>query len=75
MKLTFVAITAALIGTASFASETVNFDGCEAKLVPGTNYYNLVDPRCKTVSEQFSSSPGEDARRERAEALLAAKDE
>lgn len=71
MKLTFVTIAAALIGSASFASETVNFDGCEGKLVPGTNYYNLVDPRCKTETEKFQSSNAEENKRIREEELAA----
>lgn len=69
MKLILSAIVVVAFASAASA-ETVNFDGCEGKLVPGTNYYNLVDPRCKTESEKFSSSPSEDTRREREEAAL-----
>lgn len=58
----------ALVATAATASETVNFDGCEGRLVAGTNYYNLVDPRCKSVSSQYDSAETETARREAEEA-------
>ena len=65
--------TAAVILFASMASaDTVNFDGCEGKLVPGTNYYNLVDPQCKTVSSQYETTGAEETRK--AEAEAAAKD-
>lgn len=56
-----------------WAQETRDFDGCLGVKVEGANYYNLVDPRCKTISSQYSSSPGEDARRERAEAAAKKK--
>lgn len=58
-----LSVFAILFATASFAEE-VNFDGCAAVKVEGANYYNLVDPNCKTASEEFSSSKGEDKRAE-----------
>jgi hypothetical protein len=68
-------MAAAAIGFAGMSfAETVNFDGCEGKLVPGTNYYNLVDPRCKTETEKFQSTGAEETKRIREEEL-AAKDE
>ena len=69
MKLTVVTIFAALIGTASIAAETAMIDGCAATKVEGANYFNFDDPRCVTNSAKFSSSKGEDARREREELL------
>lgn len=68
MKLFFLTVFAVLIGTVSFAADVVNFDGCDAKLVPGTNYYNLVDPRCKTESEKFQSTGAEERKKLAAEA-------
>lgn len=55
---------AMLFATATFATEVKNFDGCDAAKVEGANYFNLVDPNCKTASEVFSSSKGEDKRAE-----------
>ncbi|MDQ2066711.1 hypothetical protein Q9295_10010 [Xinfangfangia sp. CPCC 101601] len=57
----------ALAGSAVRANEQpqfVNFDGCEGKLVEGTNYYNFVEPGCKTYSRIHGSTPGEDKREE-----------
>ena len=63
-------MTVLFVSTSAFA-ETKNFDGCEVRMVPGTNYYNLVDPRCKGEMALHSSSRAEDSRAER----LASKDE
>lgn len=60
---TLSTLFAIFFATTLFASE-VTFDGCKAVKVEGANYYNFIDPTCKTISEQFSSSKGEDKRAE-----------
>ena len=64
MKKFIIAAFAATFATAAFATEVKNFDGCDAFKVEGANYYNFVDPRCKTNQELYSSSKGEDKRAE-----------
>lgn len=70
MKCT-IAFCAVLFAATSAHAETVNFDGCAGKLVPGTNYYNLIDPRCKTVSSQYDSTETEERKRAEEEAAKA----
>jgi hypothetical protein len=61
-NIVLIAVLASGVAGAAFA-ETVNFDGCEGKLVPGTNYYNLIDPRCKTVSSQYETTGAEETKK------------
>lgn len=59
---TICTIAALFFATAATA-QTIDFDGCVGVKVEGTNYYNLVDPRCKTASSEYESSEREnDAR-------------
>ena len=54
--------------TAIVLPETVNFDGCEGRLVPGTNYYNDVVPGCKGQMDLYDETGAEARKREAAEA-------
>lgn len=65
MKTLISSIFFVAFSSVAFA-ETVNFDGCEGKLVPGTNYYNLVDPRCKTESSKYETTGAEETRKAKA---------
>lgn len=46
--------TAAIAGPAPEGAKLMMFDGCEAYQVEGTNYYNFVNPRCKTNAAIYS---------------------
>jgi opacity protein-like surface antigen len=51
-------LAASLLATLSapVLADTVMIDGCEAKLVEGTNYYNFVNPRCVTATAAGAST-------------------
>jgi hypothetical protein len=55
-----------LFATSAFANE-VNFDGCKGVKVEGTNYYNLVDPRCKTEASKYETTGAEETKKLAAE--------
>lgn len=66
MKTFTTLIFTALFATSAFANE-VDFDGCKGVKVEGTNYYKLIDPKCKSNLEIFGTTEAEENKKRAAE--------
>ena len=66
MKKLMLAATLLATFAAPAIADTIMIDGCEAKLVEGTNYYNFTNPRCVTGTGAYESTDADKARAIRA---------